>query len=102
MVKIIQGTTPTIQYDFHVVSVSDISVAVLTFKQGGNIVIEKSLQDAIVGADSLSWKLTQEESLGLAVGKGNVMCNWLLLDGTRGASEDETLLVLSNHKREVI
>lgn len=102
MVKIIKGTTPTIEYAFHIVAVNQISVAVLTVKQGGTIVIEKDKESATVGAETLSWKITQAESLALAVGKGTIMCNWKLLDGTRGASDEDQVLIVDNHKNEVI
>lgn len=102
MVKIIKGTTPTIEFVFHIVAVNQISVAVLTIKQGGNIVIEKDKTQAIIGAESLSWKLTQAESLLLGKGEGTLMCNWKLLDGTRGASDEDKVLIVDNHKNEVI
>ena len=104
MVKIIRGTTPTIEYKFRVVNVSDISVAVLTFKQGGNVVIEKDLETATIGENSLSWRISQEESLLLEPGakKITIMLNWKLQDGTRGASNEEEALAADNHKNEVI
>lgn len=46
MTKIIIGTTPTITYKFNVVSVSDIVSAILTIKERGTTIIEKSLADA--------------------------------------------------------
>ncbi len=57
-----RGTTTEIQYSFDQVNVSDITVCYLTLKQG-DVVIEKSLADATVGEDTLTWKLTQAETL---------------------------------------
>ena len=87
MATIIRGTTPTITFTFADIDVNNISVAIMTVKQSGEIVIEKTLADASIGEDSLSWKLTQEDSLKL-VSKlnGQLLCDWLLTDGTRGRS----------------
>ena len=101
MDKIIRGTTPTIQYTFNSVNVANIAVAFLTVKSGGDIVIEKYLQDATVGAKTLSWTLTQEETLALD-DVISVMLNWRLQDGTRGASAESRLYVRDNHVEEVI
>lgn len=102
MQKIIIGTTPTITYKFKIVDVSDIAVAILTIKERGTTVIEKTLADATVGPDSLSWTLTQEETLSLGVKTGSMMLNWKTNDGTRGASEEVLIAGSPNHIREVI
>ena len=65
MTRIIIGTTPTITYTFKVVPVDSIVTAVLTIKERGENIIEKDLSDATVGEDTLSWTLTQEETLSL-------------------------------------
>lgn len=46
MERIIMGTTPTFEYTFKTVDVSNITTAVLTIKQGGEVAIEKTLSDA--------------------------------------------------------
>ena len=100
---IIRGTTPTIQYTFNVVDTSDIASAYMTLKQNDIIVIEKSLEDAEIEEDSVSWMLTQEETLSLAArGVVGVMVNWKLADGTRGACKEHRIGVVENHKNEVI
>ena len=66
MTKIIIGTTPTITYRFKVVDVTDITVAIITIKERGVNIVELNLSDATIGEDSLSWTLTQEETLQLA------------------------------------
>ena len=63
MIQIIIGTTPTITYTFHVVSPADLTKAILTIKNAGNVILEKTLADAVVGENSLSWTLTQQEQL---------------------------------------
>lgn len=102
MVKITIGTTPTITYAFSIVSPSDMTEAVLTIKIGSIIVIEKTLDDATVGEDSLSWTLTQSETLSLGTRYGTMMVNWLTSDGTRGASTETQICGVDNHINEVM
>ncbi len=102
MTKIIIGTTPTITYRFKIVDVSEITVAILTIKERGVNIIELNLSDATVGEDTLSWTLTQEETLQLGGKTATMMLNWKTQDGTRGASEEVFLQGAPNHIREVI
>ena len=102
MTKIIIGTTPTITYRFKVVDVADITVAILTIKERGTNIIELNLSDATIGEDSLSWTLTQEETLQFAGKTCTMMLNWKTEDGTRGASEEVFIQGAPNHIREVI
>lgn len=102
MVSITIGTTPTITYTFHTVSVSDLTKAILTIKIAGQIIIEKTLADAVVGENSLSWTLTQQETLDIGTRSGKMMLNWLTHSGKRGASEETAIMGVTNHKREVI
>lgn len=101
MAEIIKGTTPTIQYNFSDVNVENITEAYLSIKQNGAVALEKDLDTAIVGENSLSWTLTQQETLAMQ-GRVSMMLNWLLTDGTRGASEKTTVLIDTNYKDEVI
>ena len=102
MTKIIIGTTPTITYKFKVVDVSEITVAILTIKERGVNIIELNLSDATIGEDTLSWTLTQEETLQLGSKTATMMLNWKTEDGTRGASEEVFITGAPNHIREVI
>jgi len=102
MTKIIIGTTPTITYKFKIVDVSEITVAILTIKERGVNIIELNLSDATVGEDSLSWTLTQEETLLIGARTATMMLNWKTEDGTRGASEQVFVTGGDNHIREVI
>ena len=97
---IIKGTTPTIQYKFNVVHVTDISKAYLTIT-GGPEPIEKDLDSATIGTNTISWTLTQQETLSFA-GTVQVMLNWLTTGGTRGASKKTMIVVESNLKEVVI
>ena len=102
MTEIIIGTTPTIIYKFKIVSPADLTKAILTIKSMGQIILEKTLADATVGEDSLSWTLTQAETLSLGTRVAKMMCNWVTADGTRGASEITTIRGDTNHIAEVI
>ena len=101
MASIIRGTTPTLIYKFKIVDVSEITKAYLTIKQG-SILIEKSLNDAVSGTDTLSWTLTQEETLSIGTRQASIMLNWVTSDGTRGASGKSVLYIEDNHIEEVI
>lgn len=102
MSNVIRATTPTIKYNFHVVSVSDIVKAYLTIKKAGAVTIEKSLEDATVGEDFLAWTLTQQETLSISAGSALMELNWLTAGGTRGASGKNTVIFDTNLKEEVI
>ncbi len=102
MTRIIIGTTPTITYTFNVVPVSSIVTADLTIRQRTGIVLEKHLSDATVGENTLSWTLTQEETLSLGMQVGTIMVNWLTADGVAGVSEMAMVSGADNHRREVL
>lgn len=102
MTEIIIGTTPTITYKFKIVSPSDFRACILTIKCNGQILIEKTLSDAEIGTDSVSWTLTQAETLSLGTRVAKMMCNWVTADGTRGASAETVIMGVTNHKSEVI
>lgn len=101
MTNIIKGTTPTLIYKFKDTDVADITAAYLTMKHGAETVMEKDLSTAIVDEDSIAWRFTQAETLALG-GNVSVMLNWLLDDGTRGASEKTQILVECNYKESEI
>lgn len=100
--EIIIGTTPTITYKFKLVPPSDINTAILTIVCGGSILIEKTLEEASVGEDTLSWTLSQEETLSLGTRSAKMMLNWKTESGLRGASRETSIKGVTNHKKEVI
>lgn len=102
MVTVIRGTTPTIRYTFSTINVSDITAAYMTIMMGTSVLMEKDLTQAVVDENSISWTLTQEESLSMTENKVTAMLNWKLADGTRGASARTALFVEKNDKEEVI
>lgn len=64
---ITRGTTPTITYHFRVVDPADFAAAQFIVKQGDDVLIEKTLEDAILDTEqhTLSFTLTQAETLRL-------------------------------------
>lgn len=103
MAAIIRGTTPTITFTFSEIAVADISTAYLTIRQGCGTVIEKDLSTASVGEDSLTWTLSQTETLLLrSKTPGEVVCDWKLADGTRGRSKVLQFTAGEPGKNEVI
>lgn len=98
---IIRGTTPTIIYTFQTVDPAEITTAYLTVKKGGAIVLEKDLSGASVGEKTLAWTFTQADTLSVT-GAAEIMLNWKLQDGTRGASLPTQATFAPNHKDEVI
>lgn len=101
MAEIINGTTPTITYKFTHVDVSEITKAILTIKKGKNIAIEKTLTEATVGENTISWRMTQAQTLSV-LGSAEVMINWVTSGGVRGASNKTLIIFTGNHIMEVV
>lgn len=101
---IIRGTTPTITFTFSEILTSDLNKAILTISQLDRIIIERDLTTAVIEENTVSWKLSQEETLLLSVSKGatEIICDWLLNDGTRGRSVIRKEGVEPTGKNEVI
>lgn len=85
---LMRGTTPTITMTYKTVDVSSIAEAWLTIKQSASgTTINKELSTATVGEKSLSWTLTQKETLQIKTnGNVQIQCRYLLQDGTAGGS----------------
>lgn len=86
--QIMRGTTPSITMTYRTVDVSTIVEAWLTIKQDvPQTVINKDLSAAEVGASTLTWYLTQEDTLRIKNGRNvQIQCRYLLQDGTAGGS----------------
>lgn len=98
---IIRGTTPTIIFTFSEIDPSQITKAVLCIKQKCLAVITKDLTSAEVGDGTLSWTLSQEDTLSLANKECKIGCDWLLSSGVRGRSRVLTCRV-GNPETEAI
>lgn len=84
---ITRGTTPTITYSFKVVNPSDIEIAFLTITQAGKKMAELALASAVVGESSVSWQLTQAETLALNDRlPAEIQMRYRLKDGTAHAT----------------
>lgn len=101
MAEIVMGTTPTITYKFKSVDVENITTAILTIKAGPVIRIELDLTEATIGEDTISWTLTQAQTLSV-LGRSEVMINWVTDQGLRGTSAKTMVLFTGNHISEVI
>lgn len=89
MDAIIRGTTPTIKFDFKTIDPADIETAYLVVKQLGDIRIKLPIDSATASTASVSWTLSQEQTLGLTPGKNiTIVCDWRLQNGLRGRSEE--------------
>lgn len=102
MSEIVRGTTPTIRYTFSTVDPADISNAVLTIAQRGTARITKTLAAATVGEGTLSWTLTQAETLSLSKTDAEINLDWLLESGIRGAGVTLDVKVLNPGVNEVM
>lgn len=85
--EIIRGTTPTISFTFSDVDITDIDSANMYVKQTGQIVISKSIEDATIGEDGLSFTLSQEDTLLLTSKTSAVIVLDWLSGETRGRSK---------------
>ncbi len=95
MSNLTRGTTPTITYTFRVVDPAEIAVAELTIKQGGETLIERDLDTAIVVSTeerkALEWTLTQAETLALETRpNAEMQLRYRLLDGSAHATRVTT------------
>lgn len=100
MESIIRGTTPTIEVTFPTVDVSSITAAFLTVRSGppperdAEPIISKNLSAGTKGEKSITWTLTQTDTLALVPGlRVTVCCDWKTQDGTRGRSQEAVYLV---------
>lgn len=99
---IIRGTTPILIFTFDTIDVSDIDVAYLTIIQNGAVTLTKELSEGILGENTISWQLSQEDTLKLNCWSAIVHCDWRLNSGIRGASNPFTMGVANSGKTEVI
>lgn len=84
---IIRGTTPTLIFKFREIEPTDISQCFLMIKQNGKTVVEKTISDATVTTESLSFTLSQEDTFALATqNPTKVVLDWKTTGGVRGRS----------------
>lgn len=101
--SIIRGTTPTIEFTFSVVSVTDLDEAVFTLEVDGVNIVERELDTATLGTASLIWTLTQTETLSLAANRvARATCTWLTSGGVRGQSKTVSYVISDTPINEVM
>ena len=101
--ELIRGTTPTLQFTFETIQATDITVAFLVVSQMGQTKIQKGIETATVDDSTMSFKLTQAETLSLVENRpALVTLDWLTGDGTRGRSVETVFSVDNSGVNEVI
>lgn len=103
----IQGETITTTIKGFPFELSEISKLYIVFARSGrsgNPLVQKELQDCTVDTEAgeISFKLSQEESLSLAVGEVTRSIVVLTADGSRFESIPSPFNVLKTVKNEVI
>lgn len=103
MVRIMRGTTPTIEFTFDDVDPEQITQAVLTIEQLDNqaVVVSRTLAEINVVDGKIPVTLTQEDTLSV-IGEAEILLNWKTADGSRGTSEELVVKFKRNHIDKVI
>lgn len=82
-----RGTTPTHTFTTDI-DLTDAEVIFITYEQDGAPVMEKTKEDLAITAESLTVKLTQEETLAFELGKPvEMQIRARFADGTAVASQ---------------
>lgn len=82
-----RGTTPIHTFSTDI-DLTDAEAIYITYKQSGQTVMEKTAEDITITEDSLTVKLTQEETLAFALGKPvEMQIRARFADGTAVASQ---------------
>lgn len=98
-----RGTTPTFTLTFsdQNLDLTQASHVIVSFR-GGCGVIEKSDDDLVVSAQTISVYLDQAETLSLARGAVAIQVNWTYGDGSRAASNIVNVQLTENLVGRVI
>lgn len=83
----IRWTTPDLRWRFRKINVADIAVCKLYVMQG-NVEIDKTLSDAMIGEKEIVFRLSQQETARLEENKtAEIQIHYKLTDGTVGGSK---------------
>jgi hypothetical protein len=100
--EIVRGTTPPIIYTLPF-PVDGIDVGFLVVKQGQIVVIERSLSECICEGNTVTAKLTQEETLALESNcNAEIRLVVKTVDGDRLETIGDIVVVSDTSKNEVI
>lgn len=87
-----QGETITTTITGFPVPISEIRDLRVIFKNGFKVLLEKNLNDCVVSNDSISFELSQEESLSLCTGKIDRSVVFVTKDGSRIESNPSPII----------
>lgn len=99
-----QGETITTTISGFPIPVSEIKDLKIVFKNNAKVLLEKTLQDCTVSEtdDSVSFALSQEESLSLCIGLIERTVVIVTKDGTRFESCPSNIICAPTMKKEVL
>lgn len=98
----IQGETITTTITGFPIPISEIKDLRIVFKNNQKTLLEKTLADCVVSEESISFKLTQEESLSLCRGLINRSVVITTRDGLRFESCPSPIICSPTVKNEVM
>lgn len=84
------------------IPVSEIKSLYITFKKSREIVLEKTLDDCTISGESVSFRLSQEESLKLDQGTITRSAILISKDGARFESDSSPFVCRETSKDEVL
>lgn len=87
-----QGETITTTISGFPIPISEIMDLRVIFKNGYKVLLEKTLNDCVVFTDSISFELSQEESLSLCTGKIDRSVVFVTKDGSRMESKPSPII----------
>lgn len=87
-----QGETITTTISGFPIPISEIMDLRVIFKNGYKVLLEKTLNDCVVSTDSISFELSQEESLSLCTGKIDRSIVIIAKDGSRMESKPSPII----------
>lgn len=97
-----QGETITTTISGFPVPISEIKDLKVLFKNNFTVLLEKGLNDCVVSDDSISFELSQEESLSLCTGKIDRSVVFITKDGSRIESKPSPIICNETRKDGVM
>lgn len=97
-----QGETITTTISNFPIPISDIKELFIVFRSGSRVLLEKNLQDCSISGETVSFKLSQEESLMLSEGPIYRSAIIISNDGSRFESCPSIMNCRKTTKDEVI
>lgn len=77
--EIVKGTTPTFQYTFNAIDPTELTEAYFVIRQGRENIIQMPLSEAEIDGTTVSFTISQEDSLKLIPGlKATILLDWAI------------------------